>query len=265
MGTVTKALSLLTFFNHHRTEIGLSDMTRLSGMNKATVFRMMGELQESGFVEQGENDRAYRLGPQVLRLAALREASVPILSVSRRILRDLSEATGETAHVSLCQGQQLHTLSHAYSPRHATKVTMEDAAIVTYHAPSSGLAILAYADPAFVEDILSQPLPQHTSKTLTNTDQIQAVLQEIRETGMAQTAGSFELEVHSHAVPVFGPDQQPIGALAVAAPASRMDDNQRQLIPQALRQAGHELTHRIGGIAPASYPQEREAELPHTS
>ena len=41
MGTVTKALSLLTFFTQTRPEIGLSDLTLLSGMNKATTHRLL--------------------------------------------------------------------------------------------------------------------------------------------------------------------------------------------------------------------------------
>ena len=80
MGTVSKALSLLGFFSQQQPEIGLSDMARLSGMNKATVYRMLCELQTNGFVEQAGNGRAYRLGAEVLRLAALREATVPVLS-----------------------------------------------------------------------------------------------------------------------------------------------------------------------------------------
>ena len=253
MGTVSKALSLLSFFAPDRTEIGLSDLTRLSGMNKATVYRLMAELQESGFVEQGENDRAYRLGPQVLHLAALREASTPILSVSRRILRELSEETGETTHVSLGHDGWVQTLSHAYSPRHATKVTMEDAQTVTYHATSSGLAILAYSDPEFVDRILSQPMTAHTQLTLTNQEEIRAKLDEIRNQGFSSTEGSFELEVHSHAAPVFGADGKALGALAVAAPSSRMDAPQQAKIREALCRAGADLTHRIGGRPPASY------------
>ena len=127
MGTVTKALSLLAFFNHERAEIGLSEFTRLSGMNKATVYRMLTELLNQGFVEQTGHDRAYRLGPEVLRLAALREAAVPMLTVSRGILDQVSDQTGETAHVSLRQGDRLTSLAYVYSPRHATKVTMDDA------------------------------------------------------------------------------------------------------------------------------------------
>lgn len=259
MGTVSKALSLLTYFNHGRVEIGLSDLTRLSGMNKATVFRMMSELQESGFVEQAGTDRSYRLGPQVLRLAALREAAVPILSVSRRVLRDLSDETNETTHLSLVQGTQLNSLSHAYSPRHATKVMMEDAEVLTYHGTGSGLAVLAYAEAAFVDAVLEHPLCSHTQHTVTDPDTIRAQLTEVRACGMAQSIGGFEADVHSHAVPIFGADRQPIGALAVAAPVSRMTDAQKDLIPAALRRAGQTLTHRIGGFAPADYPQEVEA------
>ena len=256
MGTVTKALSLLTYFNHGRTEIGLSDMTRLSGMNKATVYRMMAELQETGFVEQAGSDRAYRLGPQVLRLAALREAAVPILSVSRRVLRDLSDETGETTHLSLVQGSQLNSLSHAYSPRHAAKVMMEDAEVLTYHGTASGLAILAYAEDSFVQEVLSQPLHSHTPATVTDGDAIREQISDVHASGVAQSIGGFEADVHSHAVPVFGPDRQVIGALAVAAPVSRMNDEQKQLIPVALLRAGQTLTHRIGGSAPASYMHE---------
>ncbi|MGR3615155.1 MAG: IclR family transcriptional regulator [Paracoccaceae bacterium] len=254
MGTVSKALSLLTFFNHGRTEIGLSDLTRLSGMNKATVYRMMSELQQGGFVDQIENDRAYRLGPQVLRLAALREVSVPILSVSRRVLRDLSDATGETTHISLIQGKQLNSLSHAYSPRHATKVMMEDAEVLTYHATGSGLAVLAYAEPEFVDETLAKPLIAHTLNTITDPDRIRLELEQIRGTGFAKSISGFEVEVYSLAVPVFGPERKPIGALAVATPETRMTDDQKALIITELLHQGHVLTDRIGGIAPTGYP-----------
>ena len=254
MGTVSKALSLLNHFNHGRPEIGLSDLTRLSGMNKATVYRMMSELQESGFVEQAGNDRSYRLGSQVLRLAALREASVPILSVSRRILRELSDATGETTHISLIQGEHLISLSHAYSRQHATKVTMEDAEILAYHATGSGLAVLAFAEQQTVDDILSRPLTAHTQHTVVDPSQIRNELDKIRQTGIAESIGGFEAEVHSHAVPVFGPDRTPIGALAVAAPMSRVTPNQKNIIRTELFRFGTELTNRIGGIAPASFP-----------
>ena len=259
MGTVSKALSLLSLFTQRQPEIGLSDITRLSGMNKATAYRLLSELQAGGFVEQVGTDRAYRLGAEVLRLAALREAAVPLLSVTRTILEQLSAATGETAHMSLVQGQQLNTLTHRYSPRHATRVMMDDAEVLSFHATGSGLSILAFAPPAFVDEILAKPLQAFTDKTETDPEKIRATLTQIRKTGIAESVGGFETDVHSHATPVFGPDHVPLGALAVAAPEARVTEEQRQVIRTELRHAASDLTQRIGGFYPPDFPLERVA------
>ena len=254
MGTVTKALSLLTYFNHSRPEIGLSDLTRLSGMNKATVYRMMREMQEQGFVEQAGGERAYRLGPEVLRLAALREAAVPLLSVAREVLDALCADTGETAHMSLVRGGALNTLAYRYSPAHATRVMMEDAEVLSFHATSSGLAVLGFADPDFTDAILSRPLKAHTDSTVTDADAIRSALAEVRASGIAESVGGFEAEVHSHAAPVFGADRRPIGALAVAAPVARVTDATRPAIRDRVARHAADLTRRIGGFPPDGFP-----------
>jgi DNA-binding IclR family transcriptional regulator len=254
MGTVTKALTLLTLFNQSRPLIGLSDFTRLSGQNKATTFRMLGELQTMGFVEQVGTTRAYRLGPEVLRLAALREASVPLVSVARETLEHLSATTGETAHMSQIRGHQLNTLAYAYGARHGTQVRMEDAEVLSFHATSSGLAVLGFSNPEFVDDILSRPLKAHTSETRTDPLQIRAGLEQVRKAGMAESVGGFEADVHSHATPVFGPDMLPIGALAVATPVSRMNEALKALIQAELQQGARALTHQIGGLYPPHFP-----------
>ncbi|MDF1717417.1 MAG: IclR family transcriptional regulator [Antarcticimicrobium sp.] len=259
MGTVTKALSLLTFFTQTRPEIGLSDLTRLSGMNKATAYRLLTELQAGGFVEQAGTGRAYRLGPEVLRLAALREASVPILTVSRGVLDGLSAATGETTHVSLVRAEVLNTIAHAYSPSHATRVAMDDAEVISFHGTASGLAFLAYADPGFVDAVLSRPLAAHTGDTVTDPERIRALLDRVRAEGIAESIGGFEADVHSHATPIFGADGRPIGALAVAAPVSRMTAELRALIRTELNRAALALTRDIGGSCPPAYPRRMAA------
>ena len=62
MGTTSKALSLLRLFSNSQTDIGLTELSRQSGMNKATVYRLMSDLAEHGFVEQIGPDRLYRIG-----------------------------------------------------------------------------------------------------------------------------------------------------------------------------------------------------------
>ena len=165
MGTVSKALSLISFFDRAHPRIGLSELTRMSGLNKATVHRLMTELAMHGYVEQVGSNREYPLGPVFLRLASLRESAVPTLELTGQVLRRLADATGETAHMSHVQGDILATVDYAYSPTHATRVMMEDAEVVTFHGTASGLAVLAYATPEFVDTVLSGDLPVHFAAT----------------------------------------------------------------------------------------------------
>ena len=259
MGTVAKALSLLDHFTQQRPEIGLSDLARLSGLNKATAYRLLTELQAAGFVEQAAAGRAYRLGPEVLRLAALREAAVPILSASRPVLEHVSRVTGETAHLSLVRGARLTALTHVYSPQHATRVMMDDAEILPFHATGSGLAVLAFAAEEFVETVLAGPLAAFTEATQTDPTQLRAALGHVRRSGIAEAVGGFERDVHSRAAPVFDATGAPLGALAVAAPVARMTSQARALIRAELARAARDLTRSLGGTCPPGFPREDAA------
>ena len=250
MGTVSKALELLDYFTRTRSLIGLSELARLADLNKATCFRLLTELAENGFVEQIGSGREYRLGPTVLRLAALREAHVPTREAAMPVLQALAQKTGETAHLSMLMADSLRTLAYAYSAAHVTKVTMEDAETLPFHATSSGLAVLAFQTEPFRNAILARPFAQLTGTTDTSPVRLSSRISEARGLGYAESRGSFQADVHSMAVPLFDAMGRCSGALAVAAPASRMTEPQRRLIRYALIQAGTEITTIWGGSLP---------------
>lgn len=259
MGTVTKALDLLDLFSRARPRIGLSDLSRLAGVNKATCYRLMTELQSYGLVEQVGTGREYRLGPAVLRLAALREAEVPTREALQPLLQGLSHRTGETAHLSQLVADELRMMAYAYSPAHAMKVMMEDADILPFHATSSGLAVLAHMPPAAQAAILAKPLPAMTDRTLVDPAGLRERLSLIVATGIAESNGGFEPDVDSLAVPLFDASGSIAGALAIAAPTARMTAASRAAARLALAQAGAEATRLLGGSVPAELAQKWQA------
>lgn len=251
MGTVSKALDLLDLFTRLRPQIGLSELARLAGVNKATCYRLMAELQAYGLVEQIGAGREYRLGPAVLRLAALREAQVPTREAAMPLLQRLANATGESVHASQLVAGELRMIAYAYSSAHAMKVMMEDADVLPFHATSSGLAVLAHLPPNARQAILKGSFVRHTPRTETDPAAIKARLETIRATGIAGLDGGYEVDVNSLAVPLFDALGQVSGALAVAVPAARMTDALSQKIRGELVPAGRELTALWGGSQPA--------------
>ena len=250
MGTVSKALELLNVFSRSRPLIGLSDLARLTAQNKATCYRLMSELQAHGLVEQVGTGREYRLGPALLRLAALREAEVPTRDAALPVLQALARSTGETAHVSGLVAGELRMIAFAYSSAHAMKVMMEDADHLPFHATSSGLAVLAFMAPNARHAILSQPLDPRTDRTMTDPAALRDRLKTVRAAGIADSQGGFEVDVNSLAVPLFDALGQCSGALAVAAPAQRMTADHAAGIRRALIGAGREMTKVWGGSLP---------------
>jgi DNA-binding IclR family transcriptional regulator len=250
MGTVSKALDLLDLFTRTRPQIGLSDLARLADLNKATCFRLLTELAAYGLIEQVGPSREYRLGPAALRLAGLREAHVPMRDAAMPVLQALARDTGETAHMSLLMGEILRPLAVAYSNVHATRVTMEDTNDLPFHATSSGLAFLSFQPDTFADTVLERPFTALTSLTETNPDRLRVRLRAVRKTGIAESAGSYEIEVNSLAVPLFDAFGRCSGAVAVAGPEQRMTEAQCARIKPALMRAGTEITNIWGGTLP---------------
>ncbi|MBN8629928.1 MAG: IclR family transcriptional regulator [Rhodobacterales bacterium] len=239
MGTVGNALDLLDLFTRAEPQLGLSQLARASGLNKATCHRLLTELESRGLLEQVGPAREYRLGPAVLRLSALREAAVPTREAAMPTLRRLAEATGETAHLSHLVAGRLQTLAFAYASRTGVRVMMEDADFLPFHATASGAAVLAF-----------HPDPDALIAAAPDPDALHARIRDAKTKGYAETLSTFEKDVHSFAVPLCDATGACTGALAVAAAAPRMTPDLHATITRELALAGAEITQLWGGQPP---------------
>ncbi|MFN3282048.1 MAG: IclR family transcriptional regulator [Tabrizicola sp.] len=250
--TVAKALSLLDYFSESEPEIGLSELARRSGVDKATVHRMLSVMCDHGLLEKRGDARLYRLGAGVLRLARVRETAFPVSAVFQQSLDALSAQIGETAHASLVSGRALATIGVSEASR-GSRVSLVAGEILPFHSTASGLAVLAFSRPEVVDRVLAEPLTARTSRTPTDPGIIRARLQEVRLTGYAEADQTNEDDVYGIAMPVFDTDGTPAGAVAVAVPAHRMTNDLRRQIIAALFTESGKLTAGIGGHSSADF------------
>jgi len=251
MQTVDKALGLLGFFSEGRPAIGLSEITRLSGFNKATTRRLLLALEKHGFVEQDAKTRAYRLGPGLLRLARVREAVSPVQAIVRPILEDLVSRIGETAHFSLYAGGSLATIGLVESTK-SNRVMLERGEAIPLHATASGMAFMAFARPEIVNVALSKILTGHTAHTTTDAQELRKYLRSVRKTGVAVAKSTYEDGVCGIAAPVPGQDGFARGAVAVALPVPRAKRNVIAAIQPEVRRAAAEITTAMGVVPHAA-------------
>jgi DNA-binding IclR family transcriptional regulator len=250
--TVAKALTLLDHFSEDEPELGLSDLARRSGADKATVHRMLTVMADSGLVEQRADTRLYRLGAAVLRLARIRETAFPITSVMQKELESLAALTGETAHASLISGRTMATIGVCESAK-GNRVSLQAGEVLQFHSTASGLAVLSAMIADLREAILSRPLISKTPFTITDVPTLRAMLDAARQNGFAEAAQSNELEVHGIAAPIFDPGGLVLGAVAVAAPSHRMNAEIRNLVIASVLRSARAVTAGAGGKMPGPF------------
>ncbi|WP_422039525.1 IclR family transcriptional regulator [Roseibium sp.] len=251
MGTITKALNLLNHFCPGRAEIGLTEFRTLSGQDKATVHRHLNELAANGFLEQNPVTRGYRLGPAILRLAAVRERLFPARTIVAPIVEKLSSDLGELVHVSLRDGLHLSPLIHHDALIHGTRVYFDEAELLPLHATASGHAMLAFGPEELLPDVLNGDLRPSTAHTITDPVRLKEIVDGVRLEGIAFVDQGFETDVSSFAAPLFADQPEAIGTIAVAVPTIRMTDDMKRRIRDALPASAAEVTDKLGGVVPA--------------
>ena len=250
--TVAKALMLLEHFTEEEPELGLSDLARRSGVDKAAVHRMLGAMAESGLVEQQADSRLYRLGAGVLRLARVRETAFPITSIVQPILDALSAQTGETAHASLISGRALANIATCESKK-GSRVSLIAGEVLPYHSTASGLATLAFGSEKLLERVLTSVLKAKTRFTVTDKAELRARVEAVRRKGFSESDQTNEEDVHGIAGPVFDRTGMASGAVSVSTPSHRMTEDQRRLTISSVLRAASSITEGSGGKPPRTY------------
>ena len=250
MSSASKALELLSYFSATRPEVGLSQLCRIAGRDKATTYRYLQSLETAGLVEQNPTNRHYRLGPAIMQLAQTREATVPRKAGAQGALTALANATGETAHVSVLSGSTLYSLASCESPMHSTRAIL-DITTLPLHATASGLCALAFGARDLFDVAIADP-ECFTANTPTTADALSRRVAMARDSGFGDADQSFEADIRGISAPIFDHTGQFAGAVAVASVAARFTPSLDHNIRTQLIVASREITRNWGGTPPAN-------------
>lgn len=247
MKTVDKAMSVLDQFSIENTDIGLSDLSRMAGLDKAATRRLLVALSKHGFIEQVAETRKYRLGHGFLRLARIREATVPIVRAAQEVADWLVAEANETAHISIPGARGMTTIAHRL-PKRGNVINIEPSQELYYHATASGLAFLAFASDETARNILSLKREKMTAATVTSRAELRRIAATFKAQGYSQTRNSFEDDVSSIGMPFFQDGPDPAGSIALALPRNDMTDARRDELLPLLKTAVARMEKALTGI-----------------
>ena len=160
----------------------VNDISVQLGLHRATVFRLLVNLRDRGYVRKDDATGMYSLGRQLFRLGtkALGE-ELPIHELRPR-LQELAMASGHTAQLWLRSGREALCVDQAESPQNFRVVGR-----VGWRLPLSagavGKVLLAFATPTAIEEFLGATLSRITPRTVAEANMLRAKLPRVRKQG----------------------------------------------------------------------------------
>ena len=246
MKTVDKAALVLDQFTVERKEIGLSELARLINNDKAATRRLLLALSKHELIEQDEETRKYRLGKGFLRLARVREATVPLSRAAQKITDWLAHEVGETVHVSVPMAEGMNSVAHCM-PNRGHVINIYPSQVLPFDATSSGLSFLAFSSIETQKSILAMKRTRATPESIRTNKELIAKIKQIQADGYVSTRSLFEEEVASVGMPFFVTHGEPAGAVAIAVPESTFDNARIEQLLIPLRQEVARLENELTG------------------
>jgi IclR family acetate operon transcriptional repressor len=209
-GAVIRALRLLRAFERAESPQTLSELARGVDLAPSTASRLLGILEEAGFVSRGA-DRRYRLGPRVVQLGLLGLRRISLYDAALPHLHRLAAETGESTTLGVPDGDQISYLAHVPSAEPVRHVEWAGSSV-----PRAGTAIGS------------------------------AVSGRVGPEGYASTRRTVESGVTAIAAPVHGATGEVVAAVSVTGPSFRISDEDIRRIGGHAVAHARELSRDLG-------------------
>jgi DNA-binding IclR family transcriptional regulator len=239
--SVDRAARILKVLASGPRRLGVSEIADRLDLTRPTVHGLLQTLQAHGFVEQDRDSDKYQLGAGLLQLGNSYLDLNELRSRSLVHAERLAARADAAVRVGVMHGASVVIVHHVFRPDSTLQI-LEVGAELPLHASALGKAMLAYAPAYALDDLLAEPLPRLTGRTL-GPAALREELGEVRERGYAREKEEAILGESSIASPIFDHSGHAVGAIGVVG------DTDRIMTRAAARQLSSAVSEAARGVS----------------
>ena len=238
MASLAKGLAVLGAFGERRPSMSLTEAAAVAGLSRAAARRVLLTLTELGYVEQ--NGRDFTLAPRILELGYAYLSIQPWIERAEPMMKELSVEFQEACNAATLHGAEIVFVARVAAPSWIMSPTIPVGTRLPAFHTSLGRILLGYLDEAEIWSRLrATKIVAHTPNTITDPGALVERVKADRAQGFSIVDEELERDLRALAVPVVTRSGVPIGAINLAAHASRTTRNEMrdQYLPRLLEAA----------------------------
>ncbi|MBB6119844.1 IclR family transcriptional regulator domain-containing protein [Nocardiopsis algeriensis] len=243
--SLERGLAVIRAFSAERPAMTLSEVARTAGLTRAATRRFLLTLADLGYMRT--DGRLFSPTPRVLDLGYAYVASAGLPDVVQPHLEELSAQVGESASVSVLEGDDILYVARVATTRIMT-ATVTVGTRFPAAATSMGRVLLAGITSDGLAARLARARPL-TRFTVTDPGKLRAEVERVRAQGFAVVDQELEEGLRSLAVPLHDASGSVVAAANVSTHAGRtpLEEMGRRLLP-ALRETAARIEADLASV-----------------
>jgi DNA-binding IclR family transcriptional regulator len=230
-----KALRILDLFDERGRALSGTEISERLGMNRASVFRILTNLEEAEYLEKDVETSKYTLGLRLYNLGKLAEPHAKLKKIARPFLEKMNRRCGETVHLAvLHQGEALYL--DKIEGTKTIRVISRVGSKLPAHCSGVGKVLLAGLAEKKLEQIIKEKgLKRFTGKTITDVTRLKQEIAKFQELGYAIDDEEIEEGLKCAAAPLRDSKGDVLAAISVSVPKERFEKESPRFISEVVK------------------------------
>ena len=247
MKSLNKALDVLeVLLNLGGSEIRLSEIAQLSGLNKATVSRIVSALVKRGYMHQVERRGKYVLGTKFLDFSAIIKQKNRIKDVAMPHLIKLNRLVEEAAALFGIDGERAIFVEEVHS-KYPLKITPDPTFSVPLYCTGIGKILLANKTAQELEKYFNNTdIRAFTPNTITEFNHLKSHLMTVTKEGVAYDDEEFSPGFRMVAAGIRDANERLIAGIGVMGPSARLTRSKMKEIAPYVKYCAMEISMDLG-------------------
>ena len=244
---LSRGLAMMEFLASTPGGATLTALSAALALPAPTVHRLIGTLEDAGYVQSGEDGR-FRIGVRAFRVGSAFLEHRNLVAEALPRLERLTESSGETANLAVIDNGAAVFVAQVPC-RELMRMNARLGARAPLHASGVGKAMLAAMPARDVDEILGRgPLARYTGHTLVSRPALAGALAASAERGYAIDDEEHAAGLRCVAAAITDESGRPWAAVSLAGPTSRLPQERLAELGERVRDAARDITAALGGL-----------------
>jgi DNA-binding IclR family transcriptional regulator len=184
-------------------ELTPTEISARIGEPRSTVYRLIANLKELEFIDEGFQQGTYRLGIKLLRLGNTVSSALDERQAALPVMRQVHEATGETVFLCIRRGLEAVCIERIDGKR-VQSLALTLGGTLPLYAGAAPRVLLAYEPEEFWERYLDEArLEAMTPKTPITPETVLSLLRRVRSDGVSISDQDVTIGIAAIGAPIF--------------------------------------------------------------